>query len=267
MNAMFVTKSKGVLAVVLVVRLALSGIGVGVGLSTNSVAVAQEKTGDQALDGVWEDIENKGGWLRFEGSTIKYHPADESEETTIIEWTCRYDLTLTPMTIDIFQKNGTAHGIFVVERGTLFIAYAKPGEERPTRFKRDEATTLFVLKRAVRAIPLTTTDEPVVGVPPGGHITVHGILEGVDVKKSVITVEGVGGNDASSVMRLMASASDKKPAKAGAADALLKEIGPDNYPKLVNVPVRANADGVIGTGVGFAKLKLKMEVLKWDRSF
>jgi len=95
-----------------------------------------------------------------------------------------------------------------------------------------------------------------------GQMIVHGILESVDAKKSVVTVKAVVGNDASSVMRLMALISDKKPAKGGVADALLKEIGPDNYPKLVNVPVRADGDGVIGTGVGFAKLKLRMEDLK-----
>jgi hypothetical protein len=38
---MFMTKIKGVLAVVLVVGLALGGIGLGVGLSTNPTAVAQ----------------------------------------------------------------------------------------------------------------------------------------------------------------------------------------------------------------------------------
>ena len=59
----------------------------------------------------------------------------------------------------------------------------------------------------------------------------------------------------------MALVSDKKPAKGGVADALLKVIGPDNYPKLVNVPVRADGDGVIGTGIGVAKAKLKMEVM------
>lgn len=142
-KAMFMTKIKGVL-VVLLVGLALGGMGVG--LSTTPVAVAQEKTGDQALDGLWEDVENKGGRFRFEGSTIKYHPAGKSEEM----WTCRYNLTLTPMTIDIFQKDGTTHGIFVVERGTLFIALANAGEERPTRIKRDDTTTLLVLKRVAK---------------------------------------------------------------------------------------------------------------------
>ena len=46
-QAMFVTKIKGMLAVGLVVGLALSGIGLGVGLSTNPVAVAQEKSPDK----------------------------------------------------------------------------------------------------------------------------------------------------------------------------------------------------------------------------
>src|SRR5207253_3052841 len=122
-NAKFVTTLKSVLAVVLVVGLALGGIGLGVGLSTNLVAGAAMQ-GGQALDGPVAGIENKGGWLRFEGSTIKYYPAGEADEK-VIQWTCRYNLTLTPMTIDILQKDGTAHGIFVLERGTLFIALAK----------------------------------------------------------------------------------------------------------------------------------------------
>src|SRR5262249_14396184 len=161
-------------------------------------------------------------------------------------------------------------GIFVVERGTLFIAIPKKlGTERTTSFKRDEATTLFVLKRAVRAIPPKAADEPVGGVPQpdtpevSGKVIVHGILESIDAKKSTITIKGVSGNDASSVMRLLALT--KTPAERSYREAvsaeLLKSINPDNSPKLVNVPVRANADGVIGTGVGFAKLKLKMEDL------
>jgi hypothetical protein len=31
--------------------------------------------GDQALDGLWKDVENTGGWLRLEGSRVKWHPA------------------------------------------------------------------------------------------------------------------------------------------------------------------------------------------------
>jgi RNA polymerase sigma factor (sigma-70 family) len=49
-KAMFVTKIKGVLAVVLVVGLVLGGIGAGVGLSTHSAAVAQQP-GAKADDG------------------------------------------------------------------------------------------------------------------------------------------------------------------------------------------------------------------------
>jgi len=45
---MFVTKTKSMLAVVLVVGLALGGIGAGVVLLTNPVAVAQEETPDKA---------------------------------------------------------------------------------------------------------------------------------------------------------------------------------------------------------------------------
>jgi hypothetical protein len=50
-KAMFVTKMKRVLAVVLVVGLAIGGIGVGLGLSPNPVVVAQQpgaKTDDKA---------------------------------------------------------------------------------------------------------------------------------------------------------------------------------------------------------------------------
>jgi RNA polymerase sigma factor (sigma-70 family) len=47
-KAMFMTKIKSVLAVVLVVGLALGGIGLGVGLSTNPAAVAQAETPKEA---------------------------------------------------------------------------------------------------------------------------------------------------------------------------------------------------------------------------
>ena len=53
-KAMFVTKIKGVLAVVLVVGLVLGGIGAGVGLSTHSAAVAQQR-GAKADDGKKND--------------------------------------------------------------------------------------------------------------------------------------------------------------------------------------------------------------------
>jgi RNA polymerase sigma factor (sigma-70 family) len=47
-KAMFMTKIKSVLAVVLVVGLALGGVGLGVGLSTNPAAVAQAETPREA---------------------------------------------------------------------------------------------------------------------------------------------------------------------------------------------------------------------------
>jgi hypothetical protein len=77
-----------------------------------------------------------------------------------------------------------------------------------------------------------------------------------------VTVKTAVGNNASAVLRRDALIAAKKPAKGRAADAPPKEIDPDNYLKLANVPVRADGDGVIGTGVGFAKLKLTMEDLK-----
>jgi hypothetical protein len=62
-KALFVSRIKGVLAAVVVIGLALGGIGVGVGLPAHPVAGA-EMRGDQALDGLWGGIENKGGRLR-----------------------------------------------------------------------------------------------------------------------------------------------------------------------------------------------------------
>jgi RNA polymerase sigma factor (sigma-70 family) len=58
-KAMFVSKTKGVLAVVLVVGLALGGTGAGIGLSTHSAAVAQQ-TGSNPGDGTGEKPKTDG---------------------------------------------------------------------------------------------------------------------------------------------------------------------------------------------------------------
>ena len=122
----------------------------------------------------------------------------------------------------------------------------KPGEEKKPKAKE----------------PMVAPPQQNMQKAVSGQMTVHGILESVDAKKSVVTVKAVVGNDASAVLRLDALIAAKKAAKGGAEDAPPKEIDPDNYLKLVNVPVRADGDGAIGTGLGFAKLKLKMENLK-----
>jgi hypothetical protein len=57
-KALFVTKIKSVLAVVLVVGLAVGGIGMGVGLSTYPVASAEIR-GDQALDSLGKSSERR----------------------------------------------------------------------------------------------------------------------------------------------------------------------------------------------------------------
>jgi uncharacterized protein (TIGR03067 family) len=235
---MFVTRIRGVLTVVLVVGLAL-GIRLGVGLPTKTAAVAQEKTGDQALDGLWEDIENKGGWLRFDGTTIKYHPAGKSDE--ILEWTCRYNLTLTPMTIDIFQKGATSHGILVGERGTLFIALARPGEERPTRFVRDEATRLFVLKRKTAEEKEKPKTE---GKVPDGVEAAQAATFGANSGKK---------KDAETISRLIKQLGDDDFEKREAASRELDSIGEPAVSALrkavassPDVEIRRRAETIIG---------------------
>ncbi len=76
-----------------------------------------------------------------------------------------------------------------------------------------------------------------------------------------MTVKCITGNDASSVMMLVAFASDQKPAKGGAADALLRDFNANNFSKLVNVPVRSDAIWIRSSGVGVVKQKLQVKDL------
>jgi RNA polymerase sigma factor (sigma-70 family) len=220
----------------------------------------QEEDRHDTLDGLWEDIENKGGWLRFQGSTIQWHPApaqlaDLGKKQDIQAWTCRYNLTVTPMTIDIFHKDGTDHGIFVVERGALFIALGEKGKARPTSFQRDNQTTLFVLRRA-RAKPPGEWPEQGKGAATNDRLVVYGVLDRVDERNAVIMVGAVSGNKAESVLRLLSFAlSDKQPAQGYVTremDRAFRFVA-ENHPKLVNVPVRSDAPIMEGNN----PLKLK----------
>jgi RNA polymerase sigma factor (sigma-70 family) len=146
----------------------------------NDADEPDEPIRQDSLDGRWDDVEHEGAWFRFQGSTLTWHPNPsqrrEDAATPVVEkWTCRYDLTQTPMTIDLFHKKGTDRGIFVVERGTLFIALARTGEARPTKIERDDDTTLLVLRRA-----RPKTGGPVLDIA-------HAFLVRVDVKEGKIT--------------------------------------------------------------------------------
>jgi hypothetical protein len=301
-KAMFMTKIKGVLAMVLVVGLALGGIGLGVGLSTNPVVVAQEKTpdnlplqgsgspsspistmkddkgravmlGDQALDGLWEDIENEGAWFRIQGSTIKWHPASlqlsdlgrkqEKVKPFAKEWTeawiCRYDLTPTPMTIDVFRKDGMYRGILVLERDTLFIALGEKGQLRPTTIQRGDGVFLLVLKRANRNTDRgkdKNEQEKAKGKVKEKTLVVTAVVESVNVKKVVITA-ALGENEPTRMLRFLSlEITGKKPAPAEdkVFDNAFKFVYAFNKPtRLIDVPVKS--DAVIQRGK--EKLQLK----------
>jgi hypothetical protein len=196
-----------------------------------------------SLDGLWEDVDNKGGWYRFQRNMIKWHPAPaqlsdlgrkEDKGTLIVEeWPCRYNPTRSPMTIDIFLKKGTSRGIFVVEGETLFIALAEKGKARPTSIQRDDQTTLLILKRVntntnqdkdeaiaafyertghpgaaafYRAIIARKAQEKERGKEDAKDrpsLVVHAVLESVDAKNSLITAEAVSEKTATSVQKLL----------------------------------------------------------------
>jgi RNA polymerase sigma factor (sigma-70 family) len=304
-KAMFVSKTKGVLAVVLVVGLALGGIGAGIGLSTHSAAVAQQ-TGSNPGDGTGEKpkTDGKAGKERLkvltpeeaikqmpkENVTVQFKVAsvelvhknkiglgyyiylnDGGKFTALMGRSADQFMNLQ------FMKHGIKVGTVVSEEKAKEVQKASVEDfsgkvVRVTGRVEPDSVTVNAFQMWVHDladIEVVKAKEPTVAPPQqnmqkavSGRMTVHGILESVDAKKSVVTVKAVVGNDASAVLRLNALIAARKPAKGGAADAPPKEIDPDNCLKLVNVPVRADGEGVIGTGVGFAKLKLKMEDLK-----
>jgi RNA polymerase sigma factor (sigma-70 family) len=146
----------------------------------NEAEEPDEPVRQDSLDGKWDDVEHEGAWFRFQGSMLTWHPnpsqrREDAVKPVTEKWTCRYDLTQTPMTIDLFHKKGTDRGIFVVERGTLFVALARTGEARPTKIQRDNDTTLLVLRRAK-----PKTGGPVLDIA-------HAFLVRVDVKEGKIT--------------------------------------------------------------------------------
>jgi RNA polymerase sigma factor (sigma-70 family) len=244
------------------------------------------KDAGATLDGLWEDVENKGAWFHFQESTIRWHPArlqlSEAEKQRDAirpltkKWTCRYALTCTPMTIDVFQKDGTRRGIYVVERATLFVALAKIGKDRPTSFQRDDATTLWVLKRVSPPPPKPDRrlDENEIaafydrtGHPGAAYfyrqiaarrkeekgkpdtrgkpvLEVRAMLERIDTKNSVITGEMVNEKSAASILMLLARRTSDKPLDADtvarAVEHVLLSVS-DKHPKVLNIPVRPDA--------------------------
>jgi RNA polymerase sigma factor (sigma-70 family) len=254
--------------------------------SEGDVAFDLAKDPGSTLDGLWEDIENKGAWFLFHESTIRWHPApsqlsDADKQRDRVKaltkkWTCRYNLTLTPMTINVFHKDGTRRGIFVVERATLFIALAKIGKDRPTSFERDDATTLWVLKRVKPSQQKGMNEDAMAAFyertgHPGAAafyrdiaarkkkekekdnketkekpvLEVRAVLRSVDVKKLAVTAEVLNERSAASLLRLLSRAMSDKETYADAVARALEELAmrsaSDRRPKLVNVPVRPDA--------------------------
>ena len=328
-KAMYVTKIKSVLAVVLVVGLALGGTVAGIGLSTHSAAMAQQ-AGSNPGDGTGEKPRTDGKAdkerpkVLTTEEAIKQMPKEMPNENVTVQFKVastelvyKNQIGLGRPLYDIYLHDGgkfTAlmgrsadqymnlqfmkHGIKV---GTV-VSEEKVKEMQKASFEEFSGKVVRVTGRVepdsgdsfqmwvhdLADMEIVKEEqnapeqeqkpgeekklkakEPMVAPPQqnmqkavSGQMTVHGILESVDARRSLVTVKAVVGNDASAVLRLDALIAAKKPAKGGAADAPPREIDPDNCLKLVNVPVRADGDGVIGTGVGFAKLKLKMEDLK-----
>jgi RNA polymerase sigma factor (sigma-70 family) len=241
-----------------------------------------------SIDGLWEDFDNKGGWFRIYRNTILWHPAlsqlselgrKENPVKPIIEqWACRYNLTPTPMTIDIFYKKGTARGIFVLEGNTLFIALAQIGKARPTTIQRDDKTNLLVLKQVDspqrEADRARTENEIAAFYERTGHpgaaafwrqivarkekakeerkeetkdkpvLVIHAVLEKIDANNAVITAEAVSDRAAGSLLKLLSFVvSDKEADKESVARTVERAMRfvSKTQSKLVNIPVRSDA--------------------------
>jgi RNA polymerase sigma factor (sigma-70 family) len=326
-KAMFVSKTRSLLAVVLVVGLALGGIGAGIGLFAHSAAVAQQ-TGSNPGDGTGEKPRTDG---KADRERLKVLTPEEAikqmpkENVTVqfkvasVEMTVKNQFVPDGVTYNIYLHDGGKFTALMERSANQFMSrqFMKHGFKAGTVVTEEKAKEVLnasiedlngkVVRVTGRVDPHPTdgnsiqmwvhdladieilkeeqnapaqepkpgeekkpkAKEPMIAPPPrtlqkavGGQITVHGILESVDAKRSVVTVKAVVGNNASAVLKLDALIAANKPAKGGTADTPPREIDPDNCLKLVNVPVRADGDGVIGTGVGFAKVKLKMEDLK-----
>jgi RNA polymerase sigma factor (sigma-70 family) len=180
-KAMFVTKIKSVLAVVLVVGLALAGIEVGIGLSTNPAAMAQqpnvqpngnpkpllataEPMSDmQKLQGDWQAVEleragekasaekSKQYSMIFKGNVITTNVDQGRSEFKI-------DPDKSPKQIDITALDGpldgrTFAGIYSLDKDTLKICLpdgvVNAPDQRPHEFKTTEGSgrVLFNLHR------------------------------------------------------------------------------------------------------------------------
>lgn len=175
-KAMFVTKIKSVLAVVLVVGLTLGGIGVGIGLSTNSAAMAQQPNGNpksvlatgepmsdmQKLQGEWQAVEvERSGEKASAERSKQYSMIFKGKEivfTTNVDQgkvEFKIDPGKSPKQIDITALDGplegkTFAGIYSLDKDTLKICLpdgvVKAPDQRPNEFKTTEGSGRVLLK-------------------------------------------------------------------------------------------------------------------------
>src|SRR5262249_6605383 len=85
--------------------------------------------------------------VRFEGAKVTLEILGEMKDGTV-----KVDPTKKPPTIDLTVDGKTALGIYELDKGTLKMCTAEPGEPRPKDFKSEgDKQMLVVLKRAPKA--------------------------------------------------------------------------------------------------------------------
>jgi NhaP-type Na+/H+ and K+/H+ antiporter len=133
------------------------------------------------------------------------------------------------MTIDVFHKDFTERGIFVLERDTLFIALGEKGQARPTSIQRGDGVCLLVMKRANpktdRGKEAKDKDEA-----KNASLLVDAVLESVDANNAVLTAD-LGENQATAMQMLMSEViTNKQSAKPAEVDKVFKFVYAFNNP-------------------------------------
>ncbi|QEH34448.1 hypothetical protein OJF2_29870 [Aquisphaera giovannonii] len=117
----------------------------------------------KALQGTWEVVamereketvpaEDFKGWTaRYEGNKVTLMDGDRVHRRGIVT----LDPSRTPRSINTWDRDGpyedqTSPGIYEIQGDTLKLAFAKPGQERPTAFttKTGPAVLVVTYKRA-----------------------------------------------------------------------------------------------------------------------